>query len=110
MTSNDIPCPKRGRWKNKDQKWSIGTIRTIVNNRAYCGDMVYNKHPQSHLTYEDCKKCWINTEENQTILENAHPEIVSRKMFNKANETAGKFVGGARFKAQSPYLLSVILY
>ena len=109
LNSNDIPCPKRGRWKNKDQKWSIGTIRTIVNNRAYCGDMVYNKHPQSHLTYEDGKKCWINTEENQTILENAHPEIVSRKMFNKANETAGKFVGGARFKAQSPYLLSGLI-
>ena len=109
LNSKNIPCPKRGRWRNKDQKWAISTVRTIVVNRSYCGDRVYNRHPQSHLTFDDGKKCWINPEEKQIIVENAHPAIISREMFNKANEAAGKFAGGARYKAQSPYLLSGLI-
>ena len=27
-----IPCPKRGRWRNKDQKWSNVTVKTILEN------------------------------------------------------------------------------
>ena len=44
-------------------------MRAIIKNRTYCGDRVYNKHPQSHLTIADGKKQWINPEEQQIIYE-----------------------------------------
>ncbi len=109
LNSEKIPCPKRGRWKNKDQKWSVGTVRSIIKNRTYCGDRVYNKHPQSHLTIADGKKQWINPEEQQVISKDMHPAVINRKTFEKANNSIGKFIGGARFIAVSPYLLSGLI-
>ena len=109
LNSEKIPCPKRGRWKNKDQKWSVGTVRSIIKNRTYCGDRVYNKHPQSHLTIADGKKQWINPEEQQAISKDMHPAVINRKTFEKANNSIGKFIGGARFIAVSPYLLSGLI-
>ena len=109
LNSEKIPCPKRGRWKNKDQKWSVGTVRSIIKNQTYCGDRVYNKHPQSHLTIADGKKQWINPEEQQVISKDIHPAIINRKTFEKANNSIGEFIGGARFKAVSPYLLSGLI-
>ena len=110
LNKEGIPCPKRGRWRNKDQKWCQGTIRTIITNLAYCGVRVYNKHPQSHLRLGALKQRWINDEKEFAVLENAHPSIVSRELFQKANiSSRGKFGKGYAQIVKSEYLLSGLI-
>ena len=110
LNSDSVPCPKRGRWRNLDQKWAHGTIRSIIKNRTYCGDRVYNVHPQSHLKYSDGKEIWINPEEEWIITENVHPAIIDKSLFTKVNSVNSKsFKGGAKQSNESSYLLSGLI-
>ena len=110
LNKEGIPCPKRGRWRNKDQKWCQGTIRTIITNLVYCGMRVYNKHPQSHLRLGALKQRWINDEKEFSVLEDAHPAIVSKELFQKANiSSRGKFGMGYAQIVKSEYLLSGLI-
>ncbi|HWP81081.1 MAG TPA: recombinase family protein, partial [Bacteroidota bacterium] len=110
LNREGVPCPKRGRWRNKDQKWCQGSIRAIVTNMAYCGVRVYNKHPQSHMKLGTTKRRWINDPKDWIILENAHPAIVSKELFEKANSTnQGKFGKGNPQIVKSAYLLSGLM-
>jgi len=108
LNKEKIPCPQRGRWGSEDRKWSCSTIRGIIKNRAYCGDRVYNVHPQSHLRYSDGKDAWINPKDKWIVAENVHPPIIDRKLFSQANQTSG-YKGGARHTFESPYLLSGLI-
>lgn len=110
LNKEGIPCPRRGRWRNKDQKWCQGTIRTIITNRTYYGARVYNKHPQSHLKLGFTKQCYINDREKWIVQENAHPAIVSKELFEKANTmTRMKFGAGNKQIVKSDYLLSGLI-
>lgn len=110
LNKEGTPCPRRGRWRNKDQKWNQGTIRTIITNKAYLGIRVYNKHPQSHMGLGPTKPLWINDEKDWVLLERAHPAIVSHELFEKANRsTRGKFGKGNTQMVKSQYLLSGLI-
>ncbi len=110
LNKEGVPCPRRGRWRNKDQKWCQGTIRSIIINMAYCGIRVYNKHPQSHLRLGISKQRYINNRENWVIQEDAHPAIISEELFNKANTTnRHKFGTGSAQTVKSEYLLSGLI-
>ncbi len=110
LNCEGIPCPQRGRWRNKDQKWCQGTIRAIIVNKAYCGKRVYNKHPQSHLKLAEGKKLWINQESQWVIADNAHPAIISEELFNKANSSnRRRFASGSAQIVKSEYLLSGLM-
>ena len=110
LNKDSIPCPKRGRWRNKDQKWCQGTIRSIITNMAYYGARVYNKHPQSHMKLSFSKQRYINDRENWIIQANAHPAIISKELFERANNTnRGKFGTGSTNTVKSVYLLSGLI-
>ena len=110
LNKDGIPCPKRGRWRNKDQKWCQGTIRSIITNMAYYGARVYNKHPQSHMKLSFSKQRYINDRENWIIQANAHPAIISKELFERANNTnRGKFGTGSTNTVKSVYLLSGLI-
>lgn len=49
LNNGAIPCPRRGRWRNADKKWSYGTIRSIVENPSYHGARVYNRNSMSRI-------------------------------------------------------------
>lgn len=105
-----IPCPRRGRWKNSDQRWSGVTVRCIVTNKSYCGIRIYNVHPQSHLRYADGKKKWVNSESDWVIAPDAHPAIISEELFRKANLTNKRtFATGCAQVVKSEYLLSGLI-
>ena len=89
-----VPCPRRGRWKNSDQKWSAGTIDSIVKNPAYHGARVYNKNSMSKIVAKqqgrDLKHSvsyphWRNDESEWIIAEAAHEPIVGPDLWKKAN-------------------------
>jgi DNA-binding transcriptional MerR regulator len=108
LNREGIPPPKRGRWKNKDQKWSGGTIRVILTNPCYCGTRIYNRHPQSHLAGPD-KEVWFNPKEEWIITENAHPAIVTKDIFEMANQDRKDYKRKNRYFYSSPYLLSGLI-
>ena len=64
--------------------WRQATIRNILRNEKYCGDVRYQKtYSKDYLTHKSVK--------NQNVLpqwywENNHPAIVKRDQWNKAQE------------------------
>src|ERR1051326_1050688 len=108
LNADKIPPPKRGRWKNRDQKWSQGTVMTILGNPSYYGCRVYNRHPQSHLSGPQ-KELWWNKKEDWVVTENAHPAIVSKEIYELANKNRKEYTRKNRHFYESPYLLSGLI-
>lgn len=108
LNKEKVPCPKRGRWRNKDQKWSHNTINSILSNPIYTGAMVFNRHPQSHLSGPN-KEAWRNDEKDWVVKEDAHPAIITKEIFELANKARQSYTRQNRFFYESPYLLSGLL-
>lgn len=96
LNEKDTPCAKRGRWRNFDRKWSIGTIKSILENPVYCGTRTYNRFSTSKILAAKKKRvvrarvrwpAWRNPKEEWSVVENAHEGIVSRELWRKANAT-----------------------
>ena len=108
LNNENVPCPKRGRWRNKNQRWSHNTINAILSNPIYTGVMVFNRHPQSHLSGPS-KRAWWNEEKEWVIKQNAHKAIITEEVFELANKSRKGYTRNNRFFYDSPYLLSGLL-
>lgn len=60
--------------------WCNTTIKKILKNRLYTGDMVQNK--RSRISYK-YRKVICNPEEQWIIVENTHEPIIDKKSFEK---------------------------
>jgi DNA invertase Pin-like site-specific DNA recombinase len=92
---NKVPCPSwfhysRG-WLNKghmfpDEEsrymWRPDTLRLMFRNRVYVGDTVNGKTSKIFKTNKHPK----TPESEWIIVENTHEPIVSRELFDKAND------------------------
>ena len=91
LRNRNILCPSAYLMRNtrmkvlgrKDTDWTIATIRHILKNRAYIGDLVYGK--------SECKGIRTNKrtkkdEKDWFIIENHHPAIIDRALYFKAHE------------------------
>lgn len=77
LTEQGISTP-RGK-----SKWSYATIRSILTNEKYCGDILYQKtYSESYITHKSVK----NTELPQWEWENVHPAIITRKRWQRVQE------------------------
>ncbi len=93
LNDGHIACPRRGRWRNRDQKWSTVTIKTIIENPAYRGARVYNRLSMSKIQAEQrgrevnqkVKEYWRNDPSEWVVVEDAHPAIVDKDLWDKAN-------------------------
>ena len=92
LNDNGIPCPsvyktlKGQNYRqpsNPDGKalWSDRTIRRILENQIYCGDMVQGKREK--ISYK-IKQIRDVAKEDWIIVENTHEPIISREDFAKA--------------------------
>ena len=77
-------------------KWSSSTVRSILSNEKYAGDVIINK------TYtEDClsKKIRVNNGERQKFyIENNHSAIIDKTTFARVQEELAKRIGKAKVK------------
>ena len=64
-------------------KWGNSTIRRLLENRYLVGDSVHNQN--RHDSFAEVKQA-PNPESEWIIVENTHEGVVSRKMFEKAQE------------------------
>lgn len=84
--------------------WSFTSVRAILHNQAYTGDIIWNKHDYNRGKKVKPEKEWI-------IHKDAHPAIVNRETFNLVKERSKErskndkpFVPGS-----SPYILRGLL-
>lgn len=73
-------CPMRV------QQWNNTVILRVIRNEKYCGDLVQKK--TITLNYLNHKKKYNHGEEEFVIIRNHHEPIISREMFDKANQIA----------------------
>ena len=111
LNSEHIPCPKRGRWKNRDKKWSGCCIETIIRNQTYTGDRVYNKLSYSKYVSKekgvDFQLRMMNDPSEWIIVPDAHPPIISKELFaivTREKGTTGSKI--TRHHYRSNYLLT----
>jgi hypothetical protein len=117
LNQKSIPCSKRGRWRNKDQKWSSATIKCLIENHSYYGARVYNKNSMSKIRADADGRAkshsqfphWKNSPDKWVIVENAHEPLVSKEIWLKANSFRRPGGNKPKNKTHAPYLLSSLM-
>jgi site-specific DNA recombinase len=119
LNEHHIPCSQRGRWRNIDSKWSKNTVKAVLENEVYIGTRVYNKMSDSKIiakrkgvaTFNASQyKHWRNDRSEWVTSENAHPAIVTKEVWEKAN--GQKHTGEKQNRShvlKSEYLLSNLM-
>ncbi|SEO79895.1 Site-specific DNA recombinase [Amphibacillus marinus] len=77
MEQGLVPPPKHGSY------WQLTTINSIIKNRTFCGDFIYNRF--SKIKVDGRKKRIENPKSKWVIIEEHHPGIVSKEVYQKAN-------------------------
>jgi site-specific DNA recombinase len=120
LNTQGVPCSQRGRWRNLDQNWSSGTIKSIVENESYMGNRVYNKNTMSKIRARQDERYlnqgvryphWRNHRDEWVREENAHPAIITKETWSEANTVnRDKRVKGFTGSAiRSTYLLTGLM-
>jgi len=112
LTNESIKTPAQYysfKWKNnynlKYGEWHSKTIRDILTNRMYIGDMVQNR--RSKVNYK-VKKVIRNNPKDYIIVENTHEPIIDKETFYEVQKRIPKNVG--RTEKKENYLLDGLLY
>ena len=96
-------------WKNNYHLnyglWHAKTIRDILTNRMYIGDLVQNK--RNKVNYK-VKKIIKNSPENYIVVENTHEPIIEKEIFYEVQKRIPKNVG--RNEKKGTHLLDGLLY
>jgi hypothetical protein len=78
LTEQGIRSPKGMEY------WRQATIRNILRNEKYCGDVLYQKtYSKDYLSHKTVKNRDVLP---QWYWENNHPAIIKREQWNKAQE------------------------
>lgn len=95
LNKNNIPCPARYQYekgevkeeRHKNSVWTSITIKRILENRVYTGDMVCGKtHSHAERDYKEQK-----ADENKCfITNNTHEAIISREEFLETARLIGQ--------------------
>ena len=79
LQSNHVPTPENC------ETWSMCTVRLMLQNERYCGDILLQKTIcESHITHKQIKN--DTTEVPSYYIENHHQAIISRKQFNRCKQ------------------------
>lgn len=118
LNDQGIPCARRGKWRNKDQKWGVGTIKSILENPAYYGARAYNRYSSSKIRAQQegweerngtSNPSWRMDESKWVLQEGAHDAIVTKENWTKANTTSKAHKLLCQPKPLVPYLLTGLI-
>ena len=112
LTNEGIKTPAQYydfEWKSnynlKYGQWHSKTIRDILTNRMYMGDMIQNR--RSKVNYK-VKKVIKNNPKDYIIVENTHKAIIDKDTFYEVQKRIPKNVG--RCEKKEIHLLDGLLY
>ncbi len=96
-------------WKNNYNmnmgRWHPKTIKDILTNRLYTGDLVQNR--RSKVNYK-IKKVVYNKECDYIVVPNTHEAIIDKELFDRVQSLIPKNVG--RNEKRENHLLDGLLY
>lgn len=86
LNLEEIPCPGKLRYirgitlaaKYENALWIRGTIRKITNDRVYLGDRIHGRVKRDNVGMDKRRR----GEEEWKIIENAHPAIIQKELFD----------------------------
>ena len=93
--------------KNNTYKWNSTIITKILRDRIYVGDLVQLKY--SKVNYKIHKTVKV-PEAEHIIIQNHHPAIVDRNVFNTVQEMLDKKSNEWNFSGRKRHLLSGLVY
>ena len=112
LTNEKVKTPSEYysfKWKNNYNLnygiWNSKTIKDILTNRMYIGDLVQNKRKK--INYK-VKKIIKNNPEDYIIVENTHEDIIDEHLFYEVQKRLHKNVG--RIEKKENHLLDGLLY
>ncbi len=125
LNAEGIPSPRTAEWARiHDGRWSASTIREIVLNPAYAGDLAWNRRTMAKFhrvsngqavarSPYSRNRLETNPTDDWIVIRDAHEGLVDRQVFQKAvairtqREHLSKPTAFRRGRAKdSPYLLS----
>ena len=111
-----LRAPTPSSYKNKiistitkeEYVWSIHSVKKILENRMYTGDMV--QHTQTKISYKSKKK--INLDQSLwVIVENTHEPLVDKEIFRIINKKRDNHNRKVEVKTKRPIrLLEGLIY
>ncbi|WP_430298800.1 recombinase family protein [Schinkia azotoformans] len=106
LNEEGIPTPAQTQErKYKTEYWYQSTIKYILTNPVYIGDLVAQKEQAAALGSTKRKK---KDKEEQVIIENNHPPIISREQFMVVQDLINR--KGKKKTSGKPNLFSYVLY
>lgn len=78
-----------------NEEWNISSVKKILSNRMYCGDMVQKK--QAKVSYKSKKKITL-PESMNFIVENTHEALVDKATFEYIQELTHSRIKHAKIK------------
>lgn len=107
LNAEGVACPQRGRWANKNQLWSAASVGAIIRNPAYRGARAYDRLKKRGIG-KFAQRYWVQDSSRWTVIENAHPAIVTPEEWEAANPLPDRSNNGrlTRKRFDNPYLLS----
>ncbi len=98
LNRDGVPTSRSKQWASHySGKWSTTSVRSILLNPAYCGDLVWNRHTDGRFhriangrAVERQgvvrRRLAPNDEQDWIVISDAHPPIVSRRVFESARD------------------------
>lgn len=78
-----------------NKEWNISSVKKVLSNRMYCGDMVQKK--QAKVSYKSKKKITL-PESMNFIVENTHEALVDKATFEYIQELTHSRIKHAKIK------------
>ncbi len=104
---NDMNVPTPARYKKTNyssrlidrDSWNISTVKKILSNRIYTGDMV--QHTQTKVNYKSKKKITLD-ESLWVIVEDTHEPLVDKETFEYVNSLGKRKTRNYNLKTERP--------
>lgn len=107
LTEENIPTPSQlSNKKNASSKWHATTIRKMLVNQHYIGNLVQGKTEAVNTLY---KSRVNNSKDDYIVVKNTHEPIISKEQFNLVNDTIESRKPNTKVSRKT-HLLSNLIY
>ena len=107
LTEENIPTPSQlANKKNASSKWHATTIRKMLVNQHYIGNLVQGKTEAVNTIY---KSRVNNPKDDYIVVKNTHEPIISKEQFNLVNDTIESRKSNTKVSRKT-HLLSNLIY
>lgn len=104
LNSKKIASPSKYIGK-KESKWTTKTIKDILQNQVYIGNLIQGKRKKINYKINKC----INVPKEEWIIkENNHKPIINKELFFKVQELLHKYINIKKYKNYKDELINIM--